>query len=195
MGNGTLAPLQSYAFKEWAAVCGALESGRQTIILRKGGIHEGREGFRVAHHQFWLYPTNFHQGTDGLAAPSEPLLQSAAAQQPPSGLLHFRLFADVMEVMELRDEATAQSLAEFHVWSQATVSQRFHYKQPGLFLLIARIYRRPTALEIAESPHFAGCRSWVDLPQPLSTAGLEPVLSDADFERRVAAIHQVGSFT
>lgn len=33
------------AFKEWDIVCKALEEGRQSLILRKGGIHEGREGF------------------------------------------------------------------------------------------------------------------------------------------------------
>jgi hypothetical protein len=42
----------SIAFKEWAAVCEALAAGRQTIILRKGGIQEGREGFRVQHGEF-----------------------------------------------------------------------------------------------------------------------------------------------
>ena len=49
------------AFKEWAVVCAALASGRQTIILPKGGIDEGREGFRVKHREFWLLPTRFHQ--------------------------------------------------------------------------------------------------------------------------------------
>ena len=28
------------AFKEWAAVCRALASGRQSLIIRKGGIAE-----------------------------------------------------------------------------------------------------------------------------------------------------------
>ncbi|MDC0315120.1 DUF1802 family protein [bacterium] len=45
------------AFKEWDVVCEALESGRQKLILRKGGIHEGREGFSFAHEEFVLFPT------------------------------------------------------------------------------------------------------------------------------------------
>ena len=28
------------ALKEWATVCHALETGRQTVLLRKGGIYE-----------------------------------------------------------------------------------------------------------------------------------------------------------
>ena len=30
--------MQSVGFKEWALVCQALGTGRQSIILRKGGI-------------------------------------------------------------------------------------------------------------------------------------------------------------
>ena len=50
-------PVNQIAFKEWAVVCAALASGQQSLILRKGGIHEGRDGFRVAHREFWLFPT------------------------------------------------------------------------------------------------------------------------------------------
>ena len=40
------------AFKEWAGVCQALGDGRQTIIVRKGGIDEGPAGFRPEHRGF-----------------------------------------------------------------------------------------------------------------------------------------------
>jgi len=48
------------AFKEWDVVCNAIGAGRQTVILRKGGIHEGREGFAWEHEEFVLFPTRFH---------------------------------------------------------------------------------------------------------------------------------------
>jgi len=35
------------ALKEWATVVNALESGKQTVILRKGGILETASGFEV----------------------------------------------------------------------------------------------------------------------------------------------------
>jgi hypothetical protein len=34
----------------------------------------------------------------------------------------------------------------------------------------------------------AGCKSWVELPSPLATAGLLPVLDDPEFERQRSAI-------
>ena len=49
------------AFKEWEAIVEALGHGAQIIILRKGGIAEGRAGFKPKHPKFWLFPTGFHQ--------------------------------------------------------------------------------------------------------------------------------------
>ena len=40
--------MESVGFKEWAIVCEALGRGEQSIILRKGGIAEGREGLPFA---------------------------------------------------------------------------------------------------------------------------------------------------
>ena len=56
------------AFKEWASVCDALLEGRQTIILRKGGISEGTAPgvFVPEHSEFWLYPTWVHQAEQGV---------------------------------------------------------------------------------------------------------------------------------
>jgi len=37
--------MESIGFKGWSLVCDAMAHGTQSIILRKGGIAEGREGF------------------------------------------------------------------------------------------------------------------------------------------------------
>src|ERR1700761_8365307 len=58
------------AFKEWAGVCDALGSGRQSLILRKGGVAEGPDGFRPEHPAFWLYPTFVHEAEQGLRSPT-----------------------------------------------------------------------------------------------------------------------------
>ena len=57
------------ALKEWAVVCRALEEGRQTVLLRKGGILEFREGFEVKHDRFMLFPTYEHQSRPIVHAP------------------------------------------------------------------------------------------------------------------------------
>src|SRR5438105_15223558 len=49
------------ALKEWAAVCSALETGRQMILLRKGGIYEAAGEFELENRRFVLFPTYLHQ--------------------------------------------------------------------------------------------------------------------------------------
>ena len=54
------------AFKEWRVVVDALGRGEQIFILRKGGIHEGRGGFKMDYMEFALFPTEFHQQRDSV---------------------------------------------------------------------------------------------------------------------------------
>jgi hypothetical protein len=184
----TAAPLKfcsSIAFKEWAAVCAALAAGRQSIILRKGGIAEGAANFQVAHREFWLYPTHFHQAPEALVPAAADLAQ--AAWQPPPGEVPLRLAAQVCEVYEIATLEAAHRLAGLHVWSPATVAQRFNYRQPGLFLLLVRVYAAAEPLRVPETTAMAGCKSWVPLPSPAS-AVVQPVLSDEAFAAAASAV-------
>ena len=141
------------AFKEWAVVCAALASGRQSLILRKGGIHEGHDGFRVAHREFWLFPTGFHQEPDSVVSTARPLLAQILNQQPPMDEVHIRHYVAVNEVIEVHDESRLLQLGPWHIWSERTVHDRFHYKTPGLFVMLARVYELPEPVRIPVSPH------------------------------------------
>ncbi len=181
------------AFKEWAVVCAALERGRQSLILRKGGIHEGREGFRVQHDEFWLFPTGFHQQADDVVADARPLLEQVQAteqaQVNEASRISLDLYAVVSDVHYVADLATLRRLSGHHIWSNKTVDQRFHYRSPGLFVLTVRIYRRATLIELEVTPHMSGCKSWVDLPSTISTGELRPVIEDEAFEKQRSEIN------
>lgn len=179
-----------FAFKEWAVVCAALASGRQTLILRKGGIHEGRDGFRVEHGEFWLFPTGFHQQRHEIIPDAWPLLDELQSRGEPNGH-ELSLYAIVEDVWHVLDRSTLARLSGRHVWSEATVEQRFHYRTPGLFALTVRVYRRPTPFAIANSPDFAGCKSWVELPSALPTSELQPVLDERSFSTQRDEIHEL----
>ncbi len=170
-----------WAFKEWAVVCAALASGRQSVILRTGGIHEGSDGFRVDHPEFWLFPTRFHQEPGELVDDARDLFEPALTRQPPVGAVRLAEYAEVTDVVRITREATLPWLAGRHVWSESTLSSRFHYREPGLFALVVRMHFLAEPIDIPDSPHFGGCRSWVDLPGELPTNGLQPVLSDEAF--------------
>jgi len=184
-------PLQSsnrFAFKEWGVICAALDSGRQSLILRKGGIHEGRDGFRVEHREFWLFPTEFHQQPGVLTAEAQPALEEWRAMESAAGMLLLRNYVVVEEVIEIRDESLLPRLLGLHLWSEQTLHDRFHYRAPGLFALLVRVHRRAEPLRVPQSPHFAGCRSWVDFPADFATNGLTPVLSDETHLEQMATI-------
>jgi hypothetical protein len=177
-----------FAFKEWAAVCAALESGRQTVIVRKGGIHEEGDGFRVEHREFWLFPTRFHQTADELTEDAAPFLAEALSGQPQAGLIRLRSYAVVERVERIDDERLLPPLAALTILSERTLADRFHYRDPGLFVLAARIYRLPEPLDMPDSPHFAGCRSWVDLPDDVPTTGVTPVMEETAFRSELARL-------
>ncbi len=185
-----MTPTNRYAFKEWAATCLALAEGRQSLLVRKGGIHERRGQFRVEHPEFWLFPTQFHQAADDFRPEAAPLLARAAADAPPAGLVRIALFAVVEEAVELADESQLERLSTLQILSAATLARRFHYRNPGLFVLPVRIYGLDRPIELPESPHFAGCRTWVDLERELLTTALSPVLPDETHKHRLAEIRQ-----
>lgn len=187
-GMSALMPVNRFALKEWAVVCAALADGRQTALLRKGGIAEGPEGFRPEHDQFWLMPTRFHQSADELIPGGADLLPEVEASQPVEGVVQLDLYARVEGVFRIETEPELSALEGRHILSPETVLTRFRYRAPGLWVLPVRVFRQTEPFELTESPHFAGCRSWVDLRNKLPTSSLEPVLTDRDFEEAISGI-------
>lgn len=173
-----------FALKEWAVITAAIAAGEQTILLRKGGIAEAGDQFRVAHQAFWFLPTGFHQDPSAIAPGAQDLWKNPMARQPAPGRFHVELFALVHDVFRVRRLQDLESIAPEHVLSSETVAQRFHYRDPGLFVIVLRAYRAPMTFEVVDNPYLAGCKSWVELPESLSTAGLTPVIDDDAFAAR-----------
>jgi hypothetical protein len=170
------------AFKEWAGVCDALLEGRQVVILRKGGISEsaGAGGFVPEYSEFWLYPTWLHQAEQGLRPGGGPAVHLAA----PDGSLAIRCLVRVDSIAYVDREPALASLAEFHVLTDETIRNRFHYRRPGLWLLSARVWASDSGFTLTPTPEQAGCKTWVQLDRPLTTTGLVPVFDDAQWAMR-----------
>jgi hypothetical protein len=173
-----------HAFKEWAVICEALATGRQSLILRKGGIDEpGGDGdFEVEHTRFWLFPTYVHQQPDGLQEAAWPLLQQAQAEKPPDGIVRLSHFAEVSGLYRVRDLAPVLLLAHLHVWSSTTVAKRFAYRMPQLYVLPVRVWKAAEVCELQDTANYQGCRSFVELDRELSTEGATPVLPESRLE-------------
>jgi hypothetical protein len=176
----------SPAFKEWHVIVEALGAGEQILILRKGGLAEDGGGFEVKAEKFWLFPTHFHEQL----AKTKPAAQKFFTHsKPKNGPIHLRYFAEVVSQVFLSDWAAVARLDAFHLWSEATIRERFNWAQPpGLHAFAVRVHRlvQPAPLEV--TPEMSGCKSWVDVPFDFAAHASEPVLSDAAFAEKLAAL-------
>ena len=166
------------AFKEWAVICKALAEGKQALIIRKGGITEPQDEFRLEHTRFWLFPTYTHQEDEGIRSEAQPLLRQAQAERPPAGTVRISHFAEVTGVYHVHDETLALILAHLHYWSEDTIRKRFGYRAPGLYIMPVRVYKAREVFELPDAASYQGCRTWVELERDLPTDGATPVLSD-----------------
>ncbi|BAC91150.1 DUF1802 family protein [Gloeobacter violaceus] len=166
------------ALKEWAVVCEALARGEQSILLRKGGIRERREGFVPEHRTFWLYPTGFHQSPEKLA----PAVRTEQPPPPASGTVALALFAEVADHWKVLDLEALRSLEGLHVLAWSTIAERFDYRaKPWLEVLLVRVYRLERPQILHEQPQYAGCHSWVTLDASIAPPASVPVVSDSEF--------------
>jgi len=176
-----------FAFKEWAVVCRALAEGRHGLILRKGGIAEENGVFRPDHARFWLFPTYLHQKPDGLKPAAAANLPDVERHRPPADVVRLTHYVEVPAALRAARLEQVLDLDPHHVWSEATVRQRFAYREPGLYVLPARVYAVGSPVDVPNRPEYDGCKTWVDLAEDIPAAGT-PVLSDRAFADVLEAI-------
>jgi hypothetical protein len=180
------------ALKEWAIVCRALEDGRQTLLVRKGGIQEIRSGFEVSHRAFWLFPTTLHQNPADLLPHVRMEFEALRAAPPAAGAICVQLFATVDDVVRVTDLERLRALEGRHILSWDCVAARFRYRnRPGVHVLTLRVYRRAEPFRLENTARYDGCVSWVDLDQTLDPAPCVPVLGDVDHARQSVEIRRL----
>ena len=169
-------------FKEWQIVCDALASGRQSLILRKGGIHEGRQGFSFAHESFFLFPTRFHAVADQVR---EGEVKTMPEWQP-GDTIRITHHAEALWAVTLTDWEKVSALEPRHIYSEKTVKDRFDWEGKGMasgsiHVALVRVTELAQPWEFPYEPAFGGCRSWITLPEPPADwqIGARPVLDPA----------------
>lgn len=172
------------ALKEWDAVARAMQSGAHHVLLRKGGIADPRQEFRLEHTRFWIFPTFEHQ-TPALIAPAhQRFYEDSVRNAPAAGTLRFECWAEVERVRAVTDLSQLQSFAAFHIWSDEYLKQRLAYKpEKPLYLCLVRSHRLNRPLPLPDLPRYAGCRSWVPLDNELETRDSQPALPDSEWNR------------
>jgi len=171
--------MERAGFKEWLSVCQAIADGRQTIIIRKGGIAEGRDGFSFKHREFYLFPTRFHEEAEKITEPQFSLPTDACTD------VTIRCAVTVEWSGAITEWSMVEALTPFHILREEVVRERFKYENaPGVHVAFVRAFRLLKAWTFPNEKRFGGCRSWVELPERGDEPGLESVLSDAEFDQQ-----------
>lgn len=184
------------ALKEWAIVCKGFEEGRQTILLRKGGIMERKHGFELKHNDFYMFPTYEHQSRELLQQDYADKFESILQSKPIDDLNTIYLYAKVIYITETFNREMLYDLRDFHIWNEKYINLRMDYNpEKPLSIVLLRVYRLNSALNVTLSPQQAGCRSWIDF-QSLSMEDSEdnigkPVLSNDTFHERQSQLMEV----
>jgi hypothetical protein len=176
-----VSPTLSVALKEWSVVCDALQRGRQMILLRKGGIVEAIGGFELEQREFLLFPTLLHQNKGMLKQEVHARVEQAYAE--PENIT-LTAAAEVVDIYRLSNRAQMDALDSEHIWTAPLIDMRFNYRPKNpLYLLIVRTHMLERPVILANTPEYAGCKSWVPLAAEIDCAASRPALDDASFEQ------------
>lgn len=186
------------ALKEWSIVCRALEEGKQSILLRKGGILEYKEGFEISQKIFLVYPTLEHQSKEYLQQDYLQVFELLLEKNDPNFEYKtntITILAQIEGIQEFNDESKLAKLEKYHIWNEKYVNMRMSYnpKKPMNALLL-RIYKLPEPISVKVNPEWAGCKSWINIELPkingISSDNIhklldrcEPAIKENDFQK------------
>lgn len=151
------------ALKEWSAAVHALLDGRQTVLLRKGGIGEKR--FDVAADEFLLFPTVAHSHAARVRPEFRDLLTTAATDST-GDLVTIRAAAKVVAAVSINRPDGLSEIEDLHIWTADSVrADRLDFRpRHRLTVLVVQAFPLSEPIALARDPGYAGCTSWVELP-------------------------------
>jgi len=164
------------ALKEWSAAVHAMLDGRQTVLLRKGGIGEKR--FDLAAPEFVFFPTVAHGHAERVRPEHRDLLGAAASDSTETEVV-IRAGAKVVAAVAVNRPEGLDDIAQTHIWTAESVrADRLDFR-PRHRLTVLVVQARPLIepVRLPREPAYAGCVSWVDLP--VRPAWGDPVHDDA----------------
>jgi hypothetical protein len=171
--------MTSTALKEWSAAVHAMLDGRQTVLLRKGGIHEKR--FAVTASRFLLFPTVAHSHAERVRPEHRDLLDAAAADSTDDAVV-IRAGAKVVAAIAVNQPEGLEEIAALHIWTPESVREdRLDFRpKHRLTVLVVQASPLVEPLRLVRTPEYAGCKSWVPLAE--DPAWKVPVHDDATLQ-------------
>jgi hypothetical protein len=173
------------ALKEWSAAVHAMLDGRQTVLLRKGGIHEKR--FAVTASRFLLFPTVAHSQVDRVRPEHRDLLDAAVRDSSDEAVV-LRAGAKVVAAIEVNRPDALDEIASLHIWTSDSVREdRLDFRpKHRLTVLVVQASPLVEPVRLMRTPEYAGCTSWVQLP--VNPQWGDPVHDDVTLRQRAEQV-------
>lgn len=151
------------ALKEWSAAVHAMLDGRQTVLLRKGGIGEKR--FDLTASEFVFFPTIAHGHAERVRPEHRDLLDASAPDSTEDAVV-VRAGARVLAAVAVERPDGLHAIADHHIWTAESVrADRLDFRpRHRLTVLVVTVRPLVTPVALTRTPDYAGCTSWVDLP-------------------------------
>lgn len=163
----------------------ALLDGRQTVLLRKGGIGEKR--FEVASSRFLLFPTVAHSHHERVRPEHRELLTESAADSTDDELV-LRAGARVVAAIGVERPEGLKDIAPLHIWTDESVrADRLDFRpKHRLTVLVVSTAPLRAPVRLARTPEYRGCASWVQLP--VHPQWSDPVHDDTTLQEIAARV-------
>lgn len=173
------------ALKEWSAAVHAMLDGRQTVLLRKGGIGEKR--FDLTASEFVFFPTIAHGHAERVRPEHRDLLDASAPDSTEDAVV-VRAGARVVAAVAVERPDGLDAIADQHIWTAESVrADRLDFRpRHRLTVLVVAVRPLVTPVGLTRTPDYAGCTSWVELPlEPEWGAPVHDAALLADVAERV----------
>ncbi|MEL6496824.1 MAG: DUF1802 family protein, partial [Cyanobacteria bacterium J06623_7] len=144
--------------------------------------------FQVKHSPIWLYPTYEHQKPHLLKPEYASQVTPVESGWHPQSVT-INSCAEITATRAVDREAQIALLGSHHIWNERMIAERLQWKPSNpLIILLLRVYRLPQPQIIPYSPSYGGCKSWIDLVEPISGSQLQPVLEHEEYLTEVNRI-------
>ncbi len=156
----------------------ALLDGRQTILLRKGGIHE--RSFAVRGTSFVLYPTVEHSHRHRIR-PQHTNLVARGGVDVAEDRRVVRCRVTLIDVVTVACPEGLRDLVDLHIYDEEHVLERLAFRpRHPLHVLVAQAAALRPPVTILPEPEHGGCSSWLELPLAWDGSAETPVLTLAE---------------
>lgn len=181
---------EAVALKEWAVSVKALHDGEQIIVMRKGGIIEETRDFQLLSQSFYLMPAYEHQRKELLKEEYQDGMDETLKEwSPDAETVKLSAYAVVERDIEITDQETLDKLRDMHIWTDTFAEERLKWKKKNpLHVLLLRVYKLEEPVYAPMKPAYSGCKSWVRIEDEIAVPSMEPVLSQAQFDKEAERI-------